>query len=264
MQLLKSFTLAALLPLTHARPHDPYTFLSTRQNKIPTTTIAGVIVPNTPLVIAAKAYARAHSDDMTYNHVMRSWLYGSIIISKNTTLNSLIDPETHAIAAILHDLGWDNTGALISSDKRFEVDGAIAARDFVDAAVKNGTTKWWDEGRKQLVWDAIALHTDPTIFQYKEPVVKATGTGIFSDFQGPNSDLSHTLTWDEYYRVKEAFPRLDLGPSVGEIICGFARTKPATTYDNWMMQYGIRYVKNYTEEAKGHLGIDMVEGSLPN
>lgn len=34
--------------------------------------------------------------------------------------------------------------------------------------------------------------------------------------------------------------------------------------DNWMMQYGIRYVKNYTEEAKGHLGIDMVEGSLPN
>lgn len=33
--------------------------------------------------------------------------------------------------------------------------------------------------------------------------------------------------------------------------------------DNWMMQYGIRYVENYTEEAKGHLAIDIVEGALP-
>jgi hypothetical protein len=33
--------------------------------------------------------------------------------------------------------------------------------------------------------------------------------------------------------------------------------------DNWMMQYGVRYVENYTEEAKGHLAIDIVEGALP-
>lgn len=231
MQLLKYFTIeTALLAFTYARPHEPNNRLSSRQSNIATTVIAGVTVPNTPIVQAAQAYARAHSDDMTFNHVMRSWLFGAIIISKNSTLNSTIDPETHAVAAILHDLGWDNTGELVSTDKRFEVDGAIAAWAFIDSALENGTAQGWDEHRKQLVWDSIALHTDPSIFQYKQPVVKTTATGILADFQGPNSDLSHTLTWDEYYRVKDAFPRLDLGPSVSKIICGFASTKPATTY----------------------------------
>ncbi|CZR56833.1 uncharacterized protein PAC_06722 [Phialocephala subalpina] len=192
--------------------------------KIPTIVIAGVTVPNTPIVQAAQVYARAHADDMTFNHIMRSWLFGAIIINKNATLSSTIEPETLAVAV------WDNTGALISTDKRFEVDGAIAAWDFIDSAVTNGTAHGWDEYRKQLVWDSIVLHTDPSIFQYKQPVVKTTATGIFADFQGPNSDLSHTLTWDEYYQVKDAFPRLDIGPSVTRIICGFARTKPATTY----------------------------------
>src|SRR6266498_5859447 len=77
MQLLKSFTIATvLLAFTDARPHEPNNRLSSRQSKIATTVIAGVMVPNTPIVQAAQAYARAHSDDMTFNHVMRSWLFG--------------------------------------------------------------------------------------------------------------------------------------------------------------------------------------------
>jgi hypothetical protein len=34
--------------------------------------------------------------------------------------------------------------------------------------------------------------------------------------------------------------------------------------DTWMMPFGDLYVKNYTEEAKGHLAIDIVQGALPN
>ncbi|KAF4626861.1 hypothetical protein G7Y89_g11296 [Cudoniella acicularis] len=257
--------------LSNASPFvkGSYPWISARQTQIPTIVLAGVTVPNTPIVQAAQAYARAHADDMTFNHVMRSWLFGSIMINKTTAATGVaFDPEVHAVAAILHDLGWDKTGELISKDKRFEVDGAIAAWNFIEAAVNNGTAdNDWDENRKQLVWDSIALHTTPQISAYKQPVVALTGFGILSDFQGPHSnccDPEHLLTWDEYNTIKEAFPRLDLGPSVSKIACGIAKTKPATTFDNWMMTYGFHYVENYTQEAKGHLTIDLVESALPN
>ncbi|TAQ87375.1 hypothetical protein B7494_g4303 [Chlorociboria aeruginascens] len=230
-----------------------------------TQVIAGVTVPDTPLVHEAQAYARTHANDMTYNHVMRSWLFGAIIISRSEN-RSIIDPEAHAVAALLHDLGWDNTGELISPDKRFEVDGAIAARNFIEASVNNGTTHShkWDDNRKQLVWDTIALHTTPSIFVYKQPLVFLTAAGINADFHGPDSDPSGLLTWEDYYQVKATFPRLDLASGVSEILCGFARDKPATTYDNMMMQFGVRYVANYSQNAVGHLGIDEVENALPN
>ncbi|TVY85519.1 hypothetical protein LSUE1_G000385 [Lachnellula suecica] len=256
----------------------PYSTSQGRNAIIPTTIIAGVTVPNTPIVQAAQVYARAHSDNMTFNHVMRSWLFGSIIINSNETLHNTVDPEAYAVAAILHDLGWDDTGELISEDKRFEVDGAIAARNFIESTVANGTAAVhdWDEHRIQLVWDAIALHATPTISQYKQPLVSMTTAGVFTDLSGPDSDPTHTVTWEQYDRIKEEFPRLDVGPSVRKIICGFARTKPATTYDlrgqtltesgvdTWMMPYGFRYVDGYAEEAKGHLAIDVANAALPN
>lgn len=229
MRLLKALASSVLLGATLLQGSPtPYQSISRSEKHYPTQVIAGVIVPDTPLIKASLDYARAHSDDMTYNHVIRSWLFGTIILNKT---NTKVDPEVHAVANILHDLGWDNTGELISTDKRFEVDGAIAARNFIEAAVKNGTgSKDWDENRLQLVWDAIALHTIPTISAYKQPIVAFTGYGIFSDFLGPDTDGTHTLTWGEFNRIKEAFPRHDVRDAVTKIICGFARTKPTTTY----------------------------------
>lgn len=97
--------------------------------------------------------------------------------------------------------------------------------------MKNGTgSKDWDENRIQLVWDAIALHTTPSISAFKQPLVAFTGFGIFSDFLGPDSDATHTLTWEEFERVKGELPRHEMRNGVTEIICGFARNKPATTY----------------------------------
>jgi hypothetical protein len=200
----------------------------------PTTTIAGVTVIDTPLVNGAKAYARAHASDTTYNHVMRSWLFGTII-SQRILPPGALDVELQAISAILHDLGWDNTGELVSKDKRFEVDGAIAAKAWIESQVDSGKTTGWDEHRKQLVWDTIALHTTPTIAQYKQPVVSIVGAGIASDFRGPESDPTGTLTWDEYNAVKKEFPRLNLADGVRGIICGFVDTKPETTYGEFLL-----------------------------
>ena len=45
---------------------------------------------------------------------------------------------------------------MTSNDKQFEVDGAIAAREFL---LREGNPEEWDKHRIQLVWDSIAFHT---------------------------------------------------------------------------------------------------------
>ncbi|KAI7763226.1 hypothetical protein LZL87_013038 [Fusarium oxysporum] len=95
----------------------------------PTRQIAGISVIDTPIVKDAEAFALEHSTYPIYKHVMRSWLYGVLMINANETLSDSIDLEVHAVATLLHDLGWDTTEAspIISADRRFEVDGAFAA-----------------------------------------------------------------------------------------------------------------------------------------
>lgn len=200
-------------------------------SKLSTRVTAGITVVDTPLVRSALKYARAHADDMTYNHVIRSWIFGVIIYNKLHAAGAMpdIDIEAHAISAILHDLGWDNTGELMSTDKCFEVDGAIAARNWLE---KQGQA---DVHRVQLIWDSIALHTSPKISAYKEPVVQLCGLGIICDFHGPNSDPSGMLTWEEFDAVKKEYPRLDLASGLRDKIVHFCRTKPETTYGEYLV-----------------------------
>ncbi|KAK7955976.1 ankyrin-2 [Apiospora aurea] len=98
------------------------------------------------------------------------------------------DLEVHAVAALLHDLGWDRTpnSPYVSPDRRFEVDSAIASRAFLSEHHQhNHTHSAWDHRRTQLVWDAIALHTTASISQHKEAEVRVVGQGIMMDFYGP-------------------------------------------------------------------------------
>ncbi|GAB1313726.1 hypothetical protein MFIFM68171_03936 [Madurella fahalii] len=227
-----------LLPLTRAteggfggRGRQPY----------PSRTIAGVSVIDTPLIRAAEAFARQHGDDFTYNHVMRSWLFGALVIQHNETLREAIDLEVHAVATILHDLGWERSAesSIVSPDRRFEVDGAIAARDFIR---RHGDGKRWGTRREQLVWDAIALHTEPSIALFKELEVQVVNRGIVLDFLGPDSGV----TDEEYATVLREFPRDDFRSSFNETIIWLCQTKPASTYDTWMQPWGDRYLANYT------------------
>ena len=132
-------------------------FLLFIMTTLPTRTLAGVQVPDTPLITKALDLCRKHLNDLAYNHSVRSWLFGFIIAAKIPERQDR-DLEAHAIAAILHDLGWAEDIDLVSDDKRFEVDGAIAAREFLEREAGD-----WDKHRLQLVWDAIALHTTPSI-----------------------------------------------------------------------------------------------------
>ncbi|CZR51602.1 uncharacterized protein PAC_01479 [Phialocephala subalpina] len=119
----------------------------------PTKLLAGVPVPDTPLINKALAFARAHCDDFTYNHVVRSWLFGTYISDQIPDFKSR-DVELHAITALLHDMGWTISGDTVSKDKRFEVDGAEATRAFL---IREGEKGDWDARRLQLAWDSVLL-----------------------------------------------------------------------------------------------------------
>lgn len=168
-------------------------------NALPTKVIAGIKVPDTPLITKALEYARKFSSDNTYNHIVRSLLFGFIIADKIPTMQER-DREAHAIAAILHDLGFPighpPHSDILSADKRFEVDGANAAREFLKRNAPD-----WGKHRVQLVWDAIALHTIGSVVFYKEPEVQSCAYGIWADFQGPDRVPGRLLTWDEYDAV---------------------------------------------------------------
>ncbi len=109
-----------------------------------TQTIAGIIVPFTPTVAAAQTFAKHHLESWAYNHVMRSWLL-SICVADRMPGLSTRDHEVQAVAALLHDLGWSKDPALISNDKIFEVDGANAARGFIEGQANAAE---WDVHRK--------------------------------------------------------------------------------------------------------------------
>lgn len=128
---------------------------------LPISAIAGVLVPLTPLTTKAFAYVQKHTTPTIANHVIRSTLFALIIASKISTIAQSYDPETVALATLLHDLGWSTTSELVSSDERFEVDGANAACNFLKTEIASnlGLANRWDKHRLQLVWDAIALHT---------------------------------------------------------------------------------------------------------
>lgn len=222
----------------------------------PTRVLAGISVPDTPLVQDALDYARDHSTTGVYNHVVRSWLFGSVISSKIPAFQT-IDKELHAVAAILHDLGWDLTGALVTPDKRFEVDGADAARLFLKSKAPN-----WHEHKLQLLWDTIALHTTPSIAKYKEAVVALTGIGIAADFSGPNNVSAPGLTWEEWNGIVETFPRTGFVGEVRDIAVHLCQTKKATTGDNWVGTFGEKYIPGFS--LVGYRPIDFIESGVPS
>ena len=166
----------------------------------PTRVLTGVTIPDTPLLTKALDLAREHSSDLIFNHIMRGLLLGFVIADK---LFPERDREAHAVAAILHDmglpLGHPPHSELLSDDKRFEVDGANTACEFIKRqTAAAGVGAQWDRHRLQLVWDAIALHTTPSIAFEKEDEIKACAFGIWADFQGPDQVPHGLLTWDEY------------------------------------------------------------------
>ena len=227
------------------------------QTPLPTSPIGGIVIPNTPLTKAALAYVQEHTSTMATNHVTRSAIF-ALIIRKKYPAFFEVDEETLVLTTLLHDMGWTTTPELISEDKRFEVDGANVAREFIKA---NSNDSKWSDTRLQLVWDAIALHSTESIAMHKEPTVVNTFYGIGADFFGPHHP-SGAITVEEYREIMKAYPRCDMINELNEIFCGLCKSKPETTYDNIAAAWGIRGVEGYKEKMEQNNIITRLEQSL--
>ncbi len=192
--------------------------------------LAGIKVTDTTLVRDAIELARSSLEPYLFNHVMRSWLFG-ILLSEDAERPP--DPELLAVAAVLHDLGLTESYAAVD---RFEVDGANAARSFLKA-------RGISTHQTQVVWDAIALHTTPSIALHKEPEVVATHSGIAADVMGAGID---EIPQDKQRAILTEFPRLAFKNQFQACLCNIVRRKPATSFDNILRDFGIRYVEGFT------------------
>ena len=192
--------------------------------------LAGIKVLDTTLVRDAVELSRSLLEPYLFNHVMRSWLFG-ILLSEGA--KPAPDPELLAVSAVLHDLGLTDR---YTAENRFEVDGANAARAFLkDRGISTQQT--------QVVWDAIALHTTPSIALHKEPEVVMTHSGITVDVIGIGLDR---IPLDKLRAVLTEFPRLVFKNQFKERLCSVVRRKPATSFDNVLRDFGSRYIEGFT------------------
>ena len=190
--------------------------------------IAGVSVLDTPLITAVVDYTQRISEPYLFNHAMRSWLFAEAI---GRTKGIAYDREIVAIGAILHDIGLT---ASVSGPNRFEVNGADAALSFLRG-------KGLSDRRAQLVWDLVALNSTVSIALHKEPEVAVGTMGIGLDYAGFGAQALQ----GDLERILTAFPRLKMKQQFAETCCRLVTEKPETSYDNFLRDFGERFVPNY-------------------
>lgn len=202
--------------------------------------------PSTSLALSAAAFIKQHESVNTVHHSIRS-AYWALILSKKHPdfIGKALDMESVVFSILMHDMGWATTKSLLSNDKRFEVDGANIARDFLTKHTSVGCnpenkSSYWGKHRQQLVWDTIALHTTPSIGSYKEPEVSLANLAIGADFYGSNFP-GNLISDDEYNAVANLFPRAGFADELIQIMCGLCRDKASTTFDNVVGDYGLQY-----------------------
>ena len=191
--------------------------------------IAGVNVPNGPLITAVIEHAQRLSEPYLFNHAMRSWLFAEAI-GRIKAID--YDREVVAIGTILHDIGLTTS---VSGPNRFEVNGADAALSFIKDKGLSGR-------RAQLIWDAIALNSTPSLALHKEPEVAVATMGIGLDYGGFGIDALPTAGVE---RILSAFPRLSMKQRFADTCNRLVTAKPETSYDNFLRDFGERFVPGY-------------------
>jgi hypothetical protein len=191
--------------------------------------IAGVSVSDTPLVTAVVEFAQRLSEPYLFNHAMRSWLFAEAI---GRMKGIDYDREVVAIGTVLHDIGLT---AGVSGPNRFEVNGADAALSFIRG-------KGLSDRRAQLIWDLVALNSTPSLALHKEPEVAVGTMGIGLDFGG---FFVEALPAGDLERILNAYPRLKMKRAFADACCRLVTEKPQTSYDNFLRDFGERFVPGY-------------------
>ncbi len=191
--------------------------------------IGGVTVPDTPLVARAMDEACAVSEPYLFNHAVRSWLF-SVKIAEVQGLR--YDEEVVAVSSLLHDLGLTSS---YQGERRFEVEGADAARSLARAG---GV----DERRAQLIWYTVALNATLSLSPHADPEVGICTIGAGVDYAG---FLAEQIPKATMASILAAYPRLQMKQRLKDSLCVIARERPQTTYENFLRDFGERFVTGY-------------------
>jgi hypothetical protein len=179
--------------------------------------VAGIKIPDSTIAEQATELLLEHGTEFLYNHSLRVFLFAGL---NGKQRKIAFDPELLYVGSVFHDLGL--TPHYSSPDKRFEVDGANAARDFLKS---HGLS----QQVLQLVWDTIALHTTPGIAEYKEAEVALLNYGVALDVVGRGYEhLSETNRED----IIKQFPRTGFKKKIIPTFYEGFKHKLDTTYGN--------------------------------
>jgi hypothetical protein len=191
--------------------------------------IGGVTVPDTPLVARAMDEACTVSEPYLFNHAVRSWLF-AVQIAELKGLR--YDEEVVAVASLLHDVGLTPR---YQGQRRFEVEGADAARSLA-------RTGGVDERRAQLIWYTVALNATLSLSPHAEPEVGICTIGAGVDYAG---FLAEQIPKTTMASILAAYPRLQMKQRLKDFLCVIAREQPQTTYENFLRDFGERFVAGY-------------------
>jgi HD domain len=178
-------------------------------------TVAGVAIPDSALVREATNFIRNCEDELLFAHSRRVYLFGAL---RGRLLGLQPDLELLYVAAMFHDVGL--TERYRTSQLRFEIDGANAARDFL---LHQGV----DAADARTVWLSIALHTTPGVPQFLEPEIALVNAGVETDVVGIGRD---ELSAEELAAVTAAHPRPDFKRRILGAFNDGMKHRPRTTF----------------------------------
>jgi hypothetical protein len=177
--------------------------------------VAGIRLPDTALVRDVTDYIRAQENDLLFDHSRRVFFFGAL---QGLRRGLQPDLELLYVGAMFHDVGL--TEPYRTSNLRFEVDGANAARDFL---LQHGV----DDADARKVWLSIALHTTPNVPEFLEPEIALLTAGVETDVLGIGRD---DLLPDQLAAVTAAHPRPDFKRHILQAFTDGFKHRPRSTF----------------------------------
>ena len=177
--------------------------------------VAGIQIPDSTIATQATELLLQHGTEFLYNHSLRAFVFSSL---RGKQQDIKYDAELLYVSSVFHDLGL--APHYSSPDKRFEVDGANAARDFLKG---HGLSP----RELQLVWDAVALHTTVGIAPFKEAEVALVNYGVSLDVVGNGYENVYAQQREE---IVAQFPRTGFKKKIIPAFFEGFKHKTGTTY----------------------------------
>jgi HD superfamily phosphodiesterase len=154
--------------------------------------------------------------ELLFNHSSRVYYFGALT-GQRRGLN--FDRELLYAGAMFHDIGLMREHS--SRTERFEIDGAHAARAFLES--RNVASADID-----LVWTAIALHTTPGIPVHMHPIIALVSAGIKMDVVGTAYE---EFEGAQREAVTAAYPRTaQFEEDIIQAVYDGIKHKPETTF----------------------------------